>query len=100
MATIFTPFIISIDKEYMYQNKIKGYKTMGYDVIPQEQKYNGFETIKKYYEEMTGDGWTFEHRFRDPIKKYAGIYNNNRIIIDPKISERINNMKQQIYKEI
>jgi hypothetical protein len=100
MATIFTPYVNATDTTHRYQSKILSYKTMGYDVIPQEQKYNGFETIKKYYEEMTGDGWTFERRFRDPIKKYAGIYNNNRIIIDPKISERINNMKQQIYKEI
>ena len=100
MATIVTPYVISIDPSHLYQYKIMGYKTMGYDVIPQEQKYNGFETIKKYYEEMTGDGWTFEHRFRDPIKKYAGIYKNNRIVIDPKIAERINTMKQQIYKEI
>jgi hypothetical protein len=100
MATIHRPHSIAYDNSHNYQAKIQGYTTMGYNVIPQEQKYNGFETIKKYYEEMTGDGWAFEHQFREPIKKYAGIYKNNGIIIDPKISERINSMKQQIYKEI
>ena len=98
MATIYLPYYDEgIDN---YQSKITGYRTMGYDVIPQEQKYNGFETIKKYYEEMTGDGWTFEHRFREPIKRYAGIYKNNRIVVEPKISNRIRDMKQKIYQEI
>jgi hypothetical protein len=100
MATIYMPRFINNDDQYCYNAKIQGYKTMGYDVIPQEQKYNGFETIKKYYEEMTGDGWTFEHRFRDPIKKYAGIYKNRVITVDSEISTRINIMKQKIYKEI
>lgn len=100
MATIYMPRFINNDNPYCYNAKIMGYKTMGYDVMPQEQKYNGFETIKKYYEEMTGDGWTFEHRFRDPIKKHAGIYKNNSITIDSKISDRIHDMKQKIYKEI
>jgi hypothetical protein len=69
---------------------------MGYDVIPQEQKYNGFETIKKYYEEMTGDGWAFEYQFRKPIRKFAGFYTNNPITIAPEISTRINILKQKI----
>jgi hypothetical protein len=98
MATIFTPYVSTTDASHRYQSKILSYKTMGYDVIPQEQKYNGFETIKKYYEEMTGDGWTFEHQFRNPIKKFAGIYINNSVMVAPEISTRINIMKQKIRK--
>jgi hypothetical protein len=96
MATIFTPYVNVTDAMHRYESKILSYKTMGYDVIPQEQKYNGFETIKKYYEEMTGDGWTFEHQFRKPIRKFAGFYTNNPITIAPEISTRINILKQKI----
>lgn len=95
MATLFTPYVSTTDASHRYQAKIFSYKTMGYDVIPQEQKYNGFETVKKYYEEMTGDGWTFENQFRYPIKKYAGTFINRPIIITPEISSRINIMKQK-----
>jgi hypothetical protein len=96
MATIYMPYFIQTDKLHNYQAKINGYNAMGYDVMPQEQKYNGFETIKKYYEEITGDGWTFEHQFRKPIRKFAGFYTNNPITIAPEISTRINILKQKI----
>jgi hypothetical protein len=99
MATIFTPYVSTTDAMHRYESKILSYKTMGYDVIPQEQKYNGFETIKKYYEEMTGDGWTFEKQFRKPIRNFAGFYTNNPITVAPEISTRINILKQKI-KEI
>jgi hypothetical protein len=99
MATIYMPYV-SNDAASNYQAKIQGYNTMGYNVIPQEQKYNGFETVKKYYEHMTGDGWAFENQFREPIKKYAGTYVNRHITVDQEISARINIMKQKIYKEI
>jgi hypothetical protein len=95
MATINMPYFIQNDKSHNYQVKITGYRNMGYDVIPQDQKYNGFETVKKYYEEMTGDGWTFEHQFRNPIKKFAGIYVNKPISIAPEILTRINMLKQE-----
>ena len=100
MATIYRPLSIAFDDPHNYQAKIQGYTTMGYNVIPQEQKYNGFETIKKYYAEMTGDGWTFEHQFRQPLRRSAGIYTNTQINVDLGIVERINMMKQEIYKEI
>jgi len=101
MATIYRPHSIAYDNSHNYQAKIQGYTTMGYNVIPQEQKYNGFETIKKYYEEMTGDGWAFEHQFRHPLQRYAGIYTTlNLIKFNPDILSRINMLKQEIYKEI
>lgn len=50
-----------------YQHKIDSYVRCGFHVIPQEQKYTGFELVKKYFEEQTGDGWTFEKRFRYPL---------------------------------
>lgn len=50
-----------------YKHKIDSYVRAGFNVIPQEQKYTGFEFVKKYYENITGDGWTFEKRFRYPL---------------------------------
>ena len=52
-----------------YEQKIKSYKHAGFNIIPQDQKYTGFELVKKYFEKMTGDGWTFERRFRYPIAR-------------------------------
>jgi hypothetical protein len=52
-----------------YPLKVEGYQKAGFDVIPQETKYTGFELVKKYFENITGDGWTFEKRFRHPLSK-------------------------------
>ena len=52
-----------------YPLKVAGYIKAGFNVIPQATKYTGFELVKKYYEEITGDGWTFEKRFRYPLAK-------------------------------
>lgn len=59
---------LSRDEE-RYRDKITGYRSVGLDVIPQQTKYTGFELVKKYYEDMTGDGWTFEKRFRYPLER-------------------------------
>jgi hypothetical protein len=96
MATINMPYFIQNDKPHNYQVKITGYRNMGYDVIPQDQKYNGFETVKKYYEEMTGDGWTFERQFRYPISKPI----NTHMTISPQIDSRINNKKRDFQRNL
>lgn len=50
-----------------YLQKIDGYRRTGFNIIPQETKFTGFELVKKYFEEQTGDGWTFERKFRYPL---------------------------------
>lgn len=50
-----------------YQQKIDSFLRAGLNIIPQETKYTGFEIVKDYYAEASGDGWTFERRFRHPI---------------------------------
>lgn len=50
-----------------YLKKVRGYERTGFNVIPQETKYTGFELVKKYFEDLTGDGWTFERKFRYPL---------------------------------
>ena len=40
--------------------------------MPQPQKYTGFELVKDYFEEQTGDGWAFEKQFRRPLSRMEG----------------------------
>jgi hypothetical protein len=92
-ATLNMPPFRANDTKYNYNVKVAGYTRMGYDVLPQDKKYNGFENIKKFYENMTGDGWTFEKEFRYPIATVAGKPTNFSINICPEILNRINRMK-------
>lgn len=55
-----------------YAVKIDGYRKMGIDIIPQSTKYTGFELVKDYFAEQSGDGWTFEKRFRYPLSRIDG----------------------------
>lgn len=52
-----------------YDMKLLGYQRHGFDLIPQSQKYTGFEKVKDHFKSLTGDGWTFEKRFRHPWQK-------------------------------
>lgn len=52
-----------------YTQKIQGYKRVGFNVLPQSQKYTGFELVKDYLKEKTGNGWSFEQLYRYPLQK-------------------------------
>lgn len=52
-----------------YAQKVNGYILSGVYIKPQQEKYTGFELVKKYYEEKTNDPWTFEKLFRHPLEK-------------------------------
>ena len=54
-------------EEIRYSDKLTGYRTSGFDVVPQAKKYTGFELVKTYFEKQSGDGWEFEIRFRYPL---------------------------------
>jgi len=51
-----------------YLEKIKGYKKIGFDIIPQTKKFTGFELVKNELEKIYGDGWAFEKKYRDPLR--------------------------------
>jgi hypothetical protein len=58
-----------------YNTKVEGYRRAGFDIIPQDQKYTGFELVKNYFAEHFNDGWAFEKKFRLPLqRKYASSY--------------------------
>ena len=52
-----------------YANKCEAYLKAGLNIMPQKQKYTGFELVKKLLEEETGNGWEFEQRYRYPLQK-------------------------------
>lgn len=52
-----------------YLNKVTGYRKVGFNIIPQEQKFTGFELVKKVLEAETNNGWEFEMRYRHPLEK-------------------------------
>lgn len=52
-----------------YKVKVSGFMSAGFDIIPQEAKFTGFEEVKeKIKDHDTGDGWAFEKRFRFPLR--------------------------------
>jgi hypothetical protein len=53
-----------------YQQKISAMTRHGLRIIPQSQKFTGFELVKDYFAEKAGgDGWAFERNFRHPLEK-------------------------------
>lgn len=57
---------MSSDLQQRYEAKVTGMHRLGLEVIPQKQKYTGFELVKEHFANMTGDGWAFEKFFRLP----------------------------------
>ena len=73
-----------------YPLKVLGYQRAGFPVIPQETKFTGFELVKKYFENLTGDGWTFEKRFRFPLAKlFDTDFKSYQIEVDEVISNKL-----------
>lgn len=77
---------------YLY--KIKGYKKTGLNVIPQEQKFTGFELVKKHLEKLTGDGWTFEKRYRRPLENLLHVPTSTPIFT---FDAEVENLIKSIY---
>ncbi len=77
-----------------YPLKVNGYENAGFNVIPQSTKYTGFELVKKYYEEITGDGWAFEKRFRYPLAK---MFNTDYHTYKFNLSDSQRNILESIY---
>ena len=70
-----------------YDAKLIGYRRVGFDLVPQPQKYTGFELVKDYFAEKTGDGWAFETQFRLPLTRMnGGIYNKDQHVYKINLS--------------
>lgn len=52
-----------------YLSKTTAMKAHGFNIIPQDKKYTGFEFVKDYFgKKAGGDGWAFERLFRRPLE--------------------------------
>ena len=52
-----------------YTSKTDAMKLHGFNIIPQSQKFTGFELVKDYFAKKAGgDGWAFERLFRRPLE--------------------------------
>jgi hypothetical protein len=60
-------------EDLRYLQKNRGYRRAGFNIIPQKQKFTGFELVKNHLEKKTGDGWTFEKLYRFPIEKMLSV---------------------------
>lgn len=52
-----------------YQKKVLAFRNFGFDIIPQKNKFTGFEKVKAYFNDAAQDPYTFESRFRWPLQE-------------------------------
>jgi len=65
-----------------YKSKVEGFQAAGFDIIPQENKFTGFEMVKENIKDASGgDGWAFEKRFRFPLRMKNPTPNTNKFEI-------------------
>ena len=83
------PTTVESNTKESYKSKIKGYQNVGFKIIPQETKYTGFELVKKYFENLTGDGWAFEKRFRHNLEKVLKPPYKSKLLIDDELQKLI-----------
>lgn len=83
-------FTFSVVKGYQEKNlwseryidKINLFNNLGFNVIPQDNKYTGFEKVKIYYKNLHNDEWFFEKNFRFPLaNKFVRPLQKNRFIL-------------------
>ncbi len=62
---------ITLAADYNYLEKCKSYDEGGFRVKPREDKFTGFELVKKFYDEKykTNYGIAFNEHFRLPLEK-------------------------------
>jgi hypothetical protein len=99
---IATAFLLTVDPDEtkpFYQSKVNSSLALGLDIIPQTDKKNGFELVKKYFEKQTGNGWAFELLYRHPNYAVAPEYKSHMRV--PKhITEMVLTIKNRILDEI
>lgn len=57
------------EQKMRYYDKINGYIRSGFKIIPQDNKYTGYELVKKEFEKISGNPEEFEFRFRIPLQE-------------------------------
>ena len=96
------PFMVlqpdmSTDLAQRYRAKVAGMHRSYLQVLPQKQKYTGFELVKKYFADLTGDGWTFEKSFRLPHHRKCPEY-DSLFEIDDDLAEFLSEKHRALNK--
>lgn len=78
--------------KYRYEEKVQSYLAAGIHIEPQATKYTGFELVKNYYKEQTGDGWTFEKRFREPLARIINPFDPLKYLLSEEQESVINSI--------
>jgi hypothetical protein len=99
IAMAFTLTTDSDSTKTFYQNKVNSSLVLGFDIIPQSDKKNGFERVKKYFENLTGNGWTFELLYRHPNYAIAPEYKPHPHV-PQSITDGVLTIKNRILDEI
>lgn len=56
-------------QELRYKDRVQGYKNAKFNILRQDKKFNGFETIQQLLWDKTKDGLAFEKLYRYPLEK-------------------------------
>ena len=80
--------------EERYVDKLEAFKRFGFNVMPQANKFTGFERLKEYFIQSSGDYWIFEKRFRWPYeKKWPNL--QGRLILENKFNQQLLDLNSQ-----
>ena len=77
-----------------YPEKLEAYHRFGFNVEPQANKFTGFEKVKDYFTNATGDPWSFEKRFRWSLEhRWKGL--EPSLKLDPAFLDQLNSLYNQ-----
>lgn len=87
------PESFRLEEIRQYQKKVSALRKFGFNVVAQENKFTGFEKVKAYFNNLTGDPYAFENRFRWPLQDRWPITGGHLAVTD-EFSNRLLDIKQ------
>lgn len=77
----------------MYPGKIKAYTKFGFNLLPQANKFTGFEKVKEFViASSDNDPWAFETRYRRPLEQHWPQLSTVKLKIDDSFLQQLNNL--------
>jgi hypothetical protein len=77
----------------IYPGKISAYTKFGFNLLPQADKFTGFEKVKAHVIASSDhDAWAFETRYRHPIELQWPALSNIKLKIDDAFGQELNNL--------
>lgn len=80
---------LEVATQKRYLAKVEGYRRHGFNIVPQESKFTGFEKVKEYFAAQTNDNWTFEKKFRHPLERKFGMMQGGNLLLTDSHSETL-----------